>query len=209
MLKKKNGVEVIDVNEILQGCFEACGYDIFCNDFTLVEEFTFDQILSESSNFAELLENTKAKLLLDKKKKKKKKKKGSDEEDENGEENGDEKFTANKKDHLSPEQAEKDKEAEAQEKTEPACHNDHEDDAIRARENKGQYAMKVKEGAEAPEATEAPQVDQPDQEEDPMEAPPITKEDFLKTLEDMSDLLKGNLSMDDEDDETEAEEAEE
>ena len=214
MLKKKNGVEVIDVNEILQGCFEACGYDIFCNDFTLVEEFTFDQILSESSNFAELLEKTQAKLLLDKKKKKKKKK-GSDEEDENGEENGeengdengDEKFTANKKDHLSPEQAKKDKETEGHEKTEPACHNDHEDDAIRARENKGQYVKEGAEGAEAPEATEAPQMDQPDQEEAPMEAPPITKEDFLKTLEDMSDLLKGNLSMDD--DETEAEEAEE
>jgi len=197
MLKKKNGVEVIDVNEILQECFEACGYEIFCNDFTLVEEFSFDTILSESVNFTELLEKTKEKLLLDKKKKKKKK----DAEEKDG-----------NKDNLSPEQDAQSKEAEEDEKKEPACHNDHEDDALRARENKGQYVRKVKEEAEtpAPETAEAPPEEQSDEEEppgDPMEAPPITKEDFLKTLEDMSDLLSGNLSM--EDDETEAEEAEE
>ena len=31
MLKTKNGVEAIDINEILQECFEACDYNSFCN----------------------------------------------------------------------------------------------------------------------------------------------------------------------------------
>ena len=74
VLRGKNGVEVIDVNELLQECFDACDYDEFCTDFFLIEEFSFERLLDETVNIPELLEDTKQKLLLDKKKKKKKKK---------------------------------------------------------------------------------------------------------------------------------------
>jgi flagellar biosynthesis GTPase FlhF len=64
-LKKKNGVEVIDVNDVLQECFEACGYDNFCEEYTLVENISFDTILNTELSIAELLEKTRKTLLLD------------------------------------------------------------------------------------------------------------------------------------------------
>ena len=68
MLKSKNGVEVIDVNEIIQNCFEACEYDNFTSDFTLVEGISFDTLLEEETSVVELLEKAKEKLLFDRKK---------------------------------------------------------------------------------------------------------------------------------------------
>ena len=59
VLKKKNGVEVIDVNDILQECFESCGYTDFCTDFTLAESLDFDSILDENTNTTELLKKLK------------------------------------------------------------------------------------------------------------------------------------------------------
>ena len=73
MLKNKNGVEVIDVNDVLQECFEQCGYEKFRDDFRLIENLSFDSILDEEMSVVELLEKAKIhkeKLLMDKAKKK-------------------------------------------------------------------------------------------------------------------------------------------
>jgi hypothetical protein len=115
MLKNKNGVEVIDVNDVIQECFEACGYDKFCEDFRLVENISFDSILDEESSVSELLEKAKAKLLMDKTKKKA--------EDDN----------------LSAEQAKAKKAAEAYEDADTG-EEELEDDSVRAAEMKKEAA---------------------------------------------------------------------
>jgi len=201
VLKTKNGVEVIDVNDVLQECFEACEYDNFCQDFSLVEEISFETILDEEVSATELLEKVKEKLLLDKKKKKKKKKK--DEEDP---------FKPNAEDdNLSPEQAQGKAGAEKDEKH-PASDCDLEDDSVRAAEKKTPKAKEMKEGAE--EAAEAPPEGSPEEapEGSSEESPaPLTKDEFLDGLKDMEELLKGMSAEEEEDsvdtaetDETEA-----
>jgi len=192
MLKGKNGVEVIDVNELLQNCFEACEYDIFCNDFTLAEEFSFENILDESVNISELLEKTKERLLLDKKKKKKK-----------GKEDDGDQVPANNDDNLSPEDKKKKKAAQDDEDNDDACHTDHEDDSIRSAEShltkeeaEGTPEVEENPAAEAsPEAGVDPGAEEPEA--------PISKEDFLETLKSMEELLKGVSPDEDEEDEDE------
>ena len=115
MLKSKNGVEVIDVNDVIQECFETCGYDKFCEDFRLVENISFDTILDEETSVTELLEKAKAKLLMDKAKKKA--------EDDN----------------LSPEQAKAKKAAMADEDADTG-EEELEDDSVRAAEMKKEAA---------------------------------------------------------------------
>ena len=119
LLKNKNGVEVIDVNDVLQECFEACGYEEFCADFTLVESLSFEDILDSEVNISELLEKTKKGLLLSKKKKK-------------GElDPGDE--------DLSPEQLKAKKDNEKHEKV-PGVEGEMEDDSIRASEGAAPFS---------------------------------------------------------------------
>ena len=191
LLRGKNGVEVIDVNEFLQECFEACEYDSFCTDFIIAEELSFDSILTDAVNVKELLEATTEKLLLDKKKKKKKKKKGSKEEDE---------MDAANQDQMTPEDEEDRKETEKGEKLLPGTHGEEEDDSVRTAQKKS----KVVAAQEEVEATEAPEaeVDEPSPEEEEEETP-LSKEGFLDTLHDMEDLLKGMSKNDDSDEEEE------
>jgi len=186
LLRGKNGVEVIDVNELLQECFDACDYDEFCTDFSLIEEFSFESLLDETVNITELLEATKERLLLDKKKKKKK---GPlDPED----------IIPDNDDNLSPKDKEHKKEAEKHEKF-PAAHGEEEDDSIIAAEKKS----KVKSTQEETEEKEP----LPPSEE-PSEDGPLSKEEFLDTLKDMKELLQG-MDGDDDEDETPQETTEE
>ena len=115
LLKNKNGVEVIDVNDVIQECFETCGYEAFCEDFTLVEAISFESILDEDVSTTELLEKAKAKLLMDKNKK-----------------------TA-EDDNLSDEQAKAQKKAKAAEDADTGD-EDLEDDSVRAAEMKKEAA---------------------------------------------------------------------
>jgi hypothetical protein len=115
LLKSKNGVEVIDVNDVIQECFETCGYEAFCEDFTLVETISFDSILDEDMTTQELLEKAKAKLLMDKTKKKA--------EDDN----------------LSAEQAKAKKAAQSAEDADTG-EEELEDDSVRAAEMKKEAA---------------------------------------------------------------------
>ena len=117
LLKSKNGVEVIDVNDVLQECFETCGYDKFCTDFTLVESLSFEDILTSEVSVADLIEKTKEKLLLSKTKKNSK--------DSMDKEAGDE--------NLSPEQKQQKKKNQKDE-DDPTNISDMEDDSVRAAE---------------------------------------------------------------------------
>ena len=65
MLKTKNGVEVIDINDILQEAFDACEYPTFCEEYTLLEGLDFNNILNKEASPSDLLEMAKKRLLLD------------------------------------------------------------------------------------------------------------------------------------------------
>tara|TARA_R110002074_G_scaffold153073_1_gene307842 strand:- start:1076 stop:2791 length:1716 start_codon:yes stop_codon:yes gene_type:complete len=193
MLKSKNGVEVIDVNETLQTCFEACEYDNFTSDFTLVEGISFDTLLEEETSVVELLEKAKERLLFDRKKR---------------EQEAD----------LSPEaraeiQATKDHEARPDSDT--GC----EDDSVAAAEKKTKKKktpkkdkdeMKVEEvGTSVVEQEEVNDTKLDDLPEEPEEEEaPLTKEEFLDALKDL-DSLMDNLSPDQEDTESESGETQE
>ena len=225
MLKSKNGVEVIDVNDVLQECFETCGYDKFCEDFRLVENISFDVILEKEVDVVELIEKAKEKLLMDKAKR---------QADDDG---------------LSSEQAKAKKEAEAAEDADTGD-EDLEDDSIRAAESsdldvktgdaddgdmddpkqvkkkkklspsqkeldadgdgdiegddlkdlrKGK--KKVKEETEEPKELEEP-------EENGEKNDSLSKEDFLDGLKDMEELLQG-MSADTEEEEVDDAETDE
>tara|TARA_R110002051_G_scaffold1143_6_gene5806 strand:+ start:2800 stop:4542 length:1743 start_codon:yes stop_codon:yes gene_type:complete len=203
MLKSKNGVEVIDVNETLQNCFELCEYTEFVSDFTLVEGVSFDDLLDQETSVVDLLEKAKEnqQLLFDKKKR------------------------AELEDNLSPEAKKKKKEAEKDEKS-PECEADEEDDSVRAAEAAAPFSEPAEFSKAAPfsadgesseeeeeedmkEEVEEPQADDQSaemgQEE---EEAPLSKEEFLDALKDL-DSLMSNLSPEQEDSDSEDEEEEE
>ena len=209
LLKKKNGVEVIDVNDVLQECFESCGYTTFCEDFTLAESLSFEDILDENTNTQELLEKAKAKLLHDKAK-------------------------AAEKDNLGPEQEKGKAAAEKDEKE--ADDSDMEDDSVqKAQEASAEFSKpapfspdggdgegddgdddeddgggedpkeaKKKKKKGVKEEAEEPVVPEPEEEtSNPAageEQKPMSKEAFLDAMKDMDDLLAG-MESDDSDDE--------
>ena len=180
MLKSKNGVEVIDVNDIIQECFEHCGYDKFCEDYRLVENISFDSILDDEISVTELLE--KETMLLDKAKKK------SDAE------------------ALSPEQEKKhgencsDEDGDGDEEGGEA--EDLEDDSLRAAESKTKKKSKkkVKEEAEVEAPEPEAETEEPAPEKD--ETPQTT---FLDALADMDDLMKGMSNDEEGEEESETE----
>tara|TARA_R110002074_G_scaffold12449_7_gene45623 strand:+ start:551 stop:2275 length:1725 start_codon:yes stop_codon:yes gene_type:complete len=192
MLKSKNGVEVIDINELIQTSFEECGYDSFCVDYTLAEEISFDAILTQEVNITDLLEKAKEKLLFDKKKRQ-------------GDEDG-----------LDAEGLAAKKSAEADEAS-PDNEAGEEDDSITTAEKRSKSKKKKKtevkeenEGGEEDSEPEAPPTEGEEAapEEAEEEAPePLSKEEFLSALDDVGDLLKG-MSDNDDDDEDEDEDSE-
>jgi len=56
MLKTKSGVEAIDINETLQEIFTTVGYESYCDDYQLVEELNFGEVLSNDYDPKELIE---------------------------------------------------------------------------------------------------------------------------------------------------------
>jgi len=204
MLGSKNGVEVIDVNALLQECFNSCNYTNFCDDFKLVEGISFENILDEEVSVVELLEKANAKLLFDKNKR---------EKDNN----------------LSPE-VKKDQENAAAAEAHADSEADEEDDSIKHAEAKPKKKKKKKkkndkddddddekqneEVAEAPPQTDEKEEKPTEDEvggEEGKESQPISKEEFLDSLKELEELMK-NISPDEEDedeDETEEEKSEE
>ena len=208
MLGSKNGVEVIDVNALLQECFNSCNYTNFCDDFKLVEGISFENILDEEVSVVELLEKAKAKLLFDKNKK-------------------------GKDDNLSPE-VRKDQQNAAAAEAHADSEADEEDDSIKHAEAKPKKKKKKKKkdkdvedyvdeedasddkqneeaaAAEAPPQTdekeEAPATEGEVRGEEDKESQPISKEEFLDSLKELEDLMK-NISPDEDDDEDDDDDA--
>ena len=193
MLKGKNGVEVIDINDILQEAFDSCSYSDFCEDFALVEGVSFDSILDESFTAAQLVEKAKEKLLLDKNKKKPAPE------------------TMEKEEDLTPEQKKEKADAQAHE-AHPANDTEEEDDSVAAAERntppkakpkpKAKKAVKEESASETEEETPSEET-----EEEPKNAS-LSKDEFLDALKDLDELMAG-ISPDQEDEEDkEAEEDE-
>lgn len=198
LLKKKNGVEVIDVNDVLQECFETCGYTKFCEDFTLVESLSFEDILDENTNVEELLEKAKEKMLYDRAKKKEDENLGDTQKKQKKDAEKDEKSQDSEAD-MEDDSVQKAQEASA-EFSKPAEFSPDGGDSDGDKKQE-QKKKKVKEEAEDAVVPEAPE-ETPEQE--PQEKPePMSKDDFVKALKDMDDLLKG---MADEPEEKESDE---
>jgi len=186
LLKEKNGVEVIDVNDLLQDCFDACEYDDFCDDFTLVETLSFDQIFDGEVSPAELLEKAKeAKLQLlhdkDEKigaaEKKARKKAQADEEDPDNE-------THDEDDTHKIARKPNKKDGEEGDDKKPKKKDDDDEKCVKE---------EAEEEAEEAEETEvAPEEEAPPEEGD-LEAekptPPMTKDEFIDALVDMEELI--------------------
>ena len=204
LLKSKNGVEVIDVNDLLQECFSMCEYGTFCEDYNIVDTLSFDTILESEYTPQELLEKAKTK-------KKKKKVSGEEgdadefEDEDEADDDGDEKLLLDKDkegdDQGSPDVDPKKEKAKAKKaEKHPESDRHPEDDSVTLAKKKN--PGKVKEGADEPEEAEAeapPQETQADQDpEGAEEDQSVSKEDFLSSLKDMEDLMSGNLGDDEE-----------
>ena len=187
MLKTKNGVEVIDVNDLLQECFEECEYSDFTFDFALSEGISFDTLLANEVDTAELLEKAKDKLLLDKSKKKTAKDDASPDDD-----------------NLSPEQRDG-KAAAEKDEVDPENETDYEDDSVKAAKKR---KPKNEEAGEAPVPEKSDNAPPAEGEEGSSEEAPkkgITKDEFMDALKDMDELLAG---MDSEEEAEEVDQAE-
>jgi len=193
MLKGKNGVEVIDINDILQEAFDSCSYSDFCEDFALVEGVSFDSILDESFTAAQLVEKAKEKLLLDKNKKKPAPE------------------TMEKEEDLTPEQKKEKADAEAHE-AHPANDTEEEDDSVAAAERntppKAKPKPKAKKAVKEESASETEEETPSEETEEETKNASISKDEFLDALKDLDELMAG-ISPDQEDEEDkEAEEDE-
>ena len=215
MLKTKNGVEVIDINELLQDCFEECGYDSFCKDFTIIEGISFENILSDEVSVVDLLEKAKERLLFDKFKKGEEdqtlsvaQQKGRDEAEKmekypesDREEEDDSVKTAEKNgkshecDKVHPDETHKawKKTQDKDEMSDPGQVESNEDVAVE------EAPVLSEEGEEAPSDESS---------EESSEEPPLTKEEFLDALSDMDELIKG-MSDSEEEPEEDAPESDE
>lgn len=177
LLKDKNGVEVIDVNDFLQECFEECGLTAFLDDLILIEDVSLEDILESDLTPAQLLEKAKE-VMVDKAK-----------EAEDA--------------ILSPEQKKKKENAEkAEDETDQSSEEDMEDDSIRKAERKEGCKEEVSEPAneetyivDEESETEGEVDTVEDEEVEEPEAKPLSKEEFLDALADVDSLAK-NLSDD-------------
>ena len=189
LLKKKNGVEVIDVNDVLQECFETCGYTKFCEDFTLAESLSFEDILDENTNVEELLEKAKEKMLYDRAKKKEDENLGDTQKKQKKDAEEDEKSQDSEAD-MEDDSVQKAQEASA-EFSKPAAFSpdggdNGGDDGGKKQEQKKKKVREEAEDAVVPEAPEEAPEQGPDK-----EAKPMSKDDFVKALKDMDELIKG------------------
>ena len=188
MIKGKNGVEVIDINDILQEAFDSCNYSTFCEDFALAEGVSFDSILDEGITAAHLVEKAKEKLLLDKNKKRQ--------------------VAPEEEEELTPEQKREKAETEAHE-AHPANNTEEEDDSVAAAERNTPPAPKPKKGVkeEAVLETEGEPAPAKPSGEEPSKDP-LSKDDFLDALKDLDELMAGLTPDEEAEEDTAAEEDE-
>lgn len=189
LLKKKNGVEVIDVNDVLQECFETCGYTKFCEDFTLAESLSFEDILDENTNVEELLEKAKEKMLYDRAKKKEDENLGDTQKKQKKDAEKDEKSQDSEAD-MEDDSVQKAQEASAEfskpAEFSPDGGDSKGDDGGKKQEQKKKKVKEEAEDAVVPEAPEEAPEQGPEK-----EAKPMSKDDFVKALKDMDELLAG------------------
>jgi len=198
MLKTKNGVEVIDINDILQEAFDACGYSQFCEDFALSESISFENILDDDITMSDLLEGARERLLLDKDKEGKAKAAEKDEtHPANDTEDEDDSVRAAKKNgkNAKSKKKAKSKDMDGDEDLDPSG-------------GKTKLTKEEAEEEEVPPVEQPETMDDPEQGEHTEEEPPLTKEEFMEALADLDELMKG-ISSDEEEKETDEAETDE
>ena len=185
-LKEKNGVEVIDVNNIIQEAFEVCNYDNFSNEYTLIENFDFETIFEEELTPAEVLEVLKEKkeLLFDR-----------DEEAA--------KINKEMEDHEARPESETDDEDDSVASAEKKAKK-----TTKKKTSKKDTLQKeeVVDEAEAEKEEDPPGEDSGSEEKPPKDEDSISDDSFMKALRDMDELMN---DLDAEEEETQVKKAKE
>jgi hypothetical protein len=190
LLKHKNGVEVIDVNNFLQEAFDACDYDSFCEEYTLIETVDFRDLLDLELSPAELLERAKGStLLLDRDKNQRKTQKAMEKqeaapESESDEEDDSVKAATDKK--LTGKQSELDVDDDG----------DIEADDLKALRNKKKSGKKKKVKEDSEEEVDVVKEDS-DESVGTEEEKSLSDDAFMKALKDLDELMQ-DLTSDEE-----------
>ena len=234
LFKNKSGVEVIDVNDLLQECFVECEYNSYCENYSIVENLSFDNILGDEYTPTELLERAKKSAKKAAKKKSPDgeegelllgKKKAADDDQSNNRNLAKDAATAqgHEKDPENDRGEEDDTHKLAQDpdgghdcaEVHPdVSHEKWNESKKKSKKKTGDDEMKEeaevaeKDAPEAEETSDEVETEFPEQGEAGEESQEMSKEDFLDTLKDFEELLK-DISPEEEEEEVAEEETDE
>ena len=202
ILKTKNGVEVIDVNDIIVECFNVCNLGGLTESISISDSLDFDKVFFDNVSPKDLLESAKDKLLLDKERSLEKEGEMEDDSMRIADKNSRKKKKGKAPKAVKPEDEGDD-------------YEDGEEDDPKMDKSKVSPPKKVKpvkpvKEEEEPVAPETAVEDNPEQEapeEDKGDA--LESEDFIKALSSLEDLLDNMKDDSDEEDEDSTEEEEE
>ena len=202
ILKTKNGVEVIDVNDIIVECFNVCNLEGLTESISISDSLDFDKVFFDNISPTDLLESAKDRLLLDKERSLEKEGEMEDDSMRIADKNSRKKKKGKAPKAVKPEDEGDD-------------YEDGEEDDPKMDKSKVSPPKKVKpvkpvKEEEEPVAPEAAVEDNPEQEapeED--EGDTLESEDFIKALSSLEDLLDNMKDDSDEEDEDSTEEEEE
>jgi len=199
LLNNKNGVEVIDINDILQESFESCGYTQFCEKFNLVENLSFEEIFSEEMSAEQLLEKAKAKRKSYVEKSEKSSENEVEDEDDTMQKADEASADFSKPASFSPDGGDGEEEEEKSTKEE-LSDKQKELDVDKDGEIEGEDLAKLRKKKVKEEAEEATPADTSEKETS-TDQESFSSEDLMKALSDLDGLLKDFQYSEDESEE--------
>jgi len=199
LLNNKNGVEVIDINDILQESFESCGYTQFCEKFNLVENLSFEEIFSEEMSAEQLLEKAKAKRKSYVEKSEKSSENEVEDEDDTMQKADEASADFSKPASFSPDGGDGEEEEEKSTKEE-LSDKQKELDVDKDGEIEGEDLAKLRKKKVKEEAEEATPADTSEKETS-TDQESFSSEDLMKALNDLDGLLKDFQYSEDESEE--------
>ena len=178
ILKTKNGVEVIDVNDIIVECFNVCNLEGLTESISISDSLDFDKVFFDNISPKDLLESAKDRLLLDKERSLEKEGEMEDDSLKIADKNSRKKKKGKAPKAVKPEDEEDD-------------YEDGEEDDPKMDKSKVSPPKKVKpvkpvkeEEEEAPESEESDDTEDTDDEGDTLDS-----NDFINALSSLEDLL--------------------
>ena len=199
LLNNKNGVEVIDINDILQESFESCGYTQFCEKFNLVENLSFEEIFSEEMSAEQLLEKAKANRKSYVEKSEKSSENEVEDEDDTMQKADEASADFSKPASFSPDGGDGEEEEEKSTKEE-LSDKQKELDVDKDGEIEGEDLAKLRKKKVKEEAEEATPADTSEKETS-TDQESFSSEDLMKALSDLDGLLKDFQYSEDESEE--------